>query len=43
MRSKGRNRFIALCVAPAVILFFLFMVVPTLNVRSEERRVGKEC
>ena len=32
MRSKGRNRFIALCVAPAVILFFLFMVVPTLNV-----------
>ncbi len=32
MRSKGRGRFIALCVAPASILFFLFMVMPTLNV-----------
>ena len=32
MRSKGRSRFIVLCVAPAVILFFLFMVMPTLNV-----------
>ena len=32
MRSKGRSRFIALCVAPATILFFLFMVMPTLNV-----------
>ena len=32
MRSKGRNRFIALCVAPATILFFLFMVMPTFNV-----------
>jgi len=32
MRSKGRSRFIALCVAPAAILFFIFMVVPTLNV-----------
>ncbi len=32
MRSKGRSRFIILCVAPAVILFFLFMILPTLNV-----------
>ncbi|MCM1149010.1 MAG: sugar ABC transporter permease [Butyricicoccus sp.] len=32
MRSKGRSRFIILCVAPATILFFLFMVMPTLNV-----------
>ena len=32
MRSKGRSRFIALCVAPATILFFLFMVMPTINV-----------
>ena len=32
MRSKGRNRFIALCVAPATILFLLFMVIPTFNV-----------
>ncbi|MBD5098449.1 MAG: sugar ABC transporter permease [Clostridiales bacterium] len=32
MRSKGRSRFIALCVAPAAILFFIFMIVPTLNV-----------
>lgn len=32
MRSKGRSRFIVLCLAPAVILFTIFMVVPTLNV-----------
>ena len=32
MRSKGRSRFIALCVAPAAILFFIFMVLPTFNV-----------
>ena len=32
MRSPGRSRFIALCVAPATILFFLFMVMPTFNV-----------
>ena len=32
MRSKGRSRFIALCVAPATILFFVFMVMPTFNV-----------
>ena len=29
---KIPNRFIALCVAPATILFFLFMVMPTFNV-----------
>ena len=32
LKSKGRSRFIFLCVAPAVILFTVFMVVPTLNV-----------
>jgi N-acetylglucosamine transport system permease protein len=32
MRSPGRSRFIALCVAPATILFFVFMVMPTFNV-----------
>ena len=32
LKSKGRNRFIFLCVAPAVILFTVFMVIPTLNV-----------
>lgn len=32
MRSKGRSRFIALCVAPATILLLLFMVIPTFNV-----------
>ncbi|MEG2118926.1 MAG: sugar ABC transporter permease [Pseudoflavonifractor sp.] len=31
-KHKGRSRFIALCVAPAGILFFVFMVLPTLNV-----------
>ena len=28
----GRGRFIALCAAPATILFLLFMILPTLNV-----------
>lgn len=32
LKSKGRSRFIFFCVAPAVILFFVFMVMPTLNV-----------
>lgn len=32
IKSRGRGRFLALCIAPAVILFFIFMVVPTLNV-----------
>ena len=31
-RSKERSRFIALCEAPAAILFFIFMVLPTVNV-----------
>lgn len=31
-RSKSRRRFIILCVAPATILFFILMVLPTLNV-----------
>ena len=31
-KHKGRNRFIALCVAPAVILFTIFMILPTFNV-----------
>ncbi len=31
-RSKDRSLFIVLCVAPAAILFFIFMVLPTLNV-----------
>ena len=31
-RSKSRSRFIALCVAPATILFLIFMILPTLNV-----------
>lgn len=31
-KNAGRNRFIALCVAPAVILFTIFMIFPTLNV-----------
>ena len=33
MRSdRSRKRFVFLCVAPATILFFIFMIVPTLNV-----------
>jgi len=31
-RNPRRTGFILLCVAPAVILFFIFMVVPTFNV-----------
>ncbi len=31
-KHKGRGRFVALCVAPAAILFTIFMVLPTLNV-----------
>ena len=30
--SRGRNIFIFCCVAPATILFFIFMIVPTFNV-----------
>ena len=31
-KNKGRSRFLVLCVAPATILFFIFMILPTLNV-----------
>ena len=31
-KNKGRSRFIVLCVAPAVILFVIFMKIPTHNV-----------
>ena len=31
-KNKSRSRFIVLCVAPAVILFTIFMILPTLNV-----------
>ena len=31
-KHRGRSRFITLCVAPAAILFFIFMILPTLNV-----------
>ncbi|WP_312370901.1 carbohydrate ABC transporter permease [Lachnoclostridium sp.] len=31
-KSKDRNWFIVLCVAPATILFFIFMIIPTFNV-----------
>lgn len=30
--SKSRGRFLVLCLAPAVILYFVFMLLPTLNV-----------
>lgn len=29
---RGRNGFIAVCVLPAVILFIIFMIIPTINV-----------
>ena len=31
-RSKARSRFLFGCIAPAVILFFIFMILPTINV-----------
>ena len=31
-KHRGRNRFLALCIAPAAVLFFIFMFLPTLNV-----------
>ena len=31
-RQKGRGRFIVLCVTPAIILFFIFMIIPTFDV-----------
>lgn len=31
-KNKGRGRFIAVCLTPAVVLFIIFMVIPTVNV-----------
>ena len=31
-KNKGRSRFIVACVAPATILAFIFLVIPTFNV-----------
>ena len=31
-KKKGRGRFVFCCLAPAVILFFIFMIIPTLDV-----------
>ncbi|OUQ37883.1 ABC transporter permease [Gemmiger sp. An120] len=31
-KNKGRSRFIVACVAPATILAFIFLVIPTINV-----------
>lgn len=31
-KSKGRSAFLFTCIAPAAILFFIFMILPTLNV-----------
>lgn len=31
-RKKGRGRFIVLCLTPAVLLFFIFMIIPTIDV-----------
>ena len=31
-KDKNRTRFLVLCVAPATILFFIFMILRTLNV-----------
>lgn len=31
-KSKGLRRFLFICLAPAVILFFIFMILPTFNV-----------
>lgn len=31
-RSRERNVFLMICIAPAVILFFIFMILPTVNV-----------
>ena len=30
--SRGRNGFLFACIAPAVLLFFIFMILPTANV-----------
>ena len=31
-KQKGRGRFVAICLTPAVVLFIIFMVIPTVNV-----------
>lgn len=31
-KTKGRSRFIFFCVAPAIILFVVFMIIPTIDV-----------
>ena len=31
-KKKGRSRFIFCCLAPAVILFVIFMIIPTIDV-----------
>ena len=31
-KARGRSGFLTVCIAPAVILFFVFMILPTLNV-----------
>ena len=32
MKNKGKSAFIFFCVAPSVILFFVFMLLPTVNI-----------
>ena len=32
MRSKGKGRFVFCCLAPAAILFVIFMIIPTIDV-----------
>lgn len=32
IKKSGRSRFIFLCVAPAALLFLIFMIIPTINV-----------
>ena len=32
MKNKGKSLFIFLCVSPAVILFTIFMIIPTINI-----------
>ena len=31
-KQKGRGGFIAACILPAVLLFFVFMILPTFNI-----------
>lgn len=31
-KTQGRNAFLFACIAPAVVLFFIFMILPTFNV-----------